>query len=148
MLLLPIFPRAEQVEAQAYLNVDSATKKQNGRVMISAGKVHQAWRRYWLGQKPMKSISFVQCCYKTSSCEDAETLRKRQKTRKSRVQEVSRDRSRIICPLWLLRRNTIKQVFWEFSYPLERSHRTLITSWALNFRVFCRSWKPWLSQTC
>ena len=36
-----------------------------------------------------------------------------------------------------LHRNTLKHVFWSFRAPQERSYRTLITSWTLDFRVFC-----------
>ena len=54
-------------------------------------------------------------------------FRKRQKTRNSRVQEVSRDRSRIIY-LPLIAPKHSKQAFWELRSPEERSYRTQITS--------------------
>ena len=55
----------------------------------------------------------------------------RQEVRKWRVQEVSRDPSRIIRPSP-----------GGFPASEERSYRTLLASWTLDFRVPCRSWFP------
>ena len=42
-------------------------------------------------------------------------------------------------PLWL-HQNTIKQVSGSFRAPEERSYRTQIASWTLDFQVFVVSW--------
>ena len=59
------------------------------------------------------------------------SISKRQKTRKSRVQEVSRDRPRIIrTSLIAPKHRNKKKGFWSFHTPEEKSYRTLINSWA------------------
>ena len=52
-----------------------------------------------------------------SRTSEQKKIRKRQKTRKSRVQEISKDRSRIIHPSLTALKHNSTSIFWEFSYP-------------------------------